>query len=46
MVLKEKMQEESLPRRPNMEPRDMPNPMTHMKNPLVKEHNSPRNCPQ
>jgi hypothetical protein len=37
MVLKVTMQEEALPRRPNMEPRGMPKPKTHLKNPLVKE---------
>jgi hypothetical protein len=39
------MQEEALPRRPNMEPRGMPKPKTHMKNPLMKEQKAPRNCP-
>jgi hypothetical protein len=45
MVLKVAMQEEALPRRPNMEPRGMPKSKTHLKNPLVKEHKAPRNCP-
>jgi hypothetical protein len=42
---KEKMQDETLPRRLHMEPKGMKKPKTHLKIPPVKENKSPRSFP-